>query len=119
MLKLMMECAIRFRSFTSRLDRLVGILDDRGLVSDIPKDVLHICNMHYLCFSSIVDLGDVIITYSKKSASVINIASSINCVTIKRSASDSKVKSGRMNRSLLHKIAEQKTDWHDALYAIF
>lgn len=80
----MIECAIRFRRFTSRLDRFAEILDDRGLITDILKDVLHIGTMYYPHFSSVVDPGDIAITYSKGSASVINIASLVDHVIIKR-----------------------------------
>ena len=64
--------------------------------------------MYYPHFSSVVDPGDIAITYSKRSASVINIASLVDHVIIKRSVSDSKVKSGYMIRSLSRILTKQE-----------
>ena len=55
-----------------------------------------------------MDPGDVVITYNEGSVSMINIASLIVRITIKRSATYSKVKPGRVIRSSLHKIANQE-----------
>lgn len=104
----MIECAVRFSTFNSKLDRLAEILDNRGLVTDILKNVLHIGNMHYLHFLSIMDPGDVVIVYKNDSSIKISITTLVDHATFSFGVVDPKVKSGHMLWSLLRIIAKQE-----------
>lgn len=103
-----MEHAICFNKFNSKLDRLAEILDNRGLVTDILKNVLHIGNMYYPHFLPVVDTSDVVIVYKNGSSIKIPTTTLVDHATFSSDVVDPKVKSGHMLWSLLHIIVKQE-----------